>query len=248
MNIANDNQPEDNKKRLFPALATRGQRGWRAYSWIDRVRFFLNSVVRTPGEAALMMGSAAIVSGTAGFTVYDDIKSRSLANEVVVVERVRSTENSTVFTIEGFDKSGKRGLFDVVVAKKEFLWVKGSADELEKDGNTIKNPDIANAVFDGEVSAALAGAREIIAVGTASQEGDVGQEKERAGRRAAATAKLSQSVIGPEMPVWSLISANTASNARPAKPMAPAGNGHSLSWPSSRWILAPTSAKPWPTP
>jgi hypothetical protein len=204
MNIANDNQLEKTDKRALPFLFSRGRRGWRIYDWVDRIRFLLQSVVRTPGEAALMMGSAAIVTGTTGFTVYDDIKSRRLANEVSIVERVRTTENSTVFTIEGLDKAGKRGLFDVVVAKKEFLWIKGSADELEKDGQTIKNPDIANAVFDGEVSAALAGAREIIAVGTASQEGDSGQEKDRAGRRASATAKLSQSIVGPEMPVWSL--------------------------------------------
>lgn len=185
-------------------LIARGRKGWRAYDWIDRARWLFQQLVRTPGEAALMGGSAALVSGVAGFTAYDGVEARRLAKEVPAIERVRSTETSTVFTIEGFDKSGKRGLFDVVVAKKEFLWVKGSAEDLEKDGATLKTDAIADAVFDGEVSAALAGAQEIVAIGTASQEGDPASEKDRAGKRALATAALAQSAIGPDMPVWTL--------------------------------------------
>jgi hypothetical protein len=206
MNIAsNDNESNDRvDKRAAAYIFSRGRRGWRVYDWIDRGRWLLQQLVRTPGEAALMMGSAAVVSGVTGFTVYDGIEAQRLAQSAAVIERVRTTENSTVFTIEGFDKAGKRGLFDVVVAKKEFLWVKGSAEDLEKDGQTIKNPDIADALFDGEVAAALVSAREIVAIGTASQEGDAGQEKDRAGRRAEATAKLSQSAIGPDTPVWAL--------------------------------------------
>jgi hypothetical protein len=47
---------------------------------------------------------------------------------------VRQTKNSVVFAIEGKDKAGRRGTFDVVVLNKNFLWVRGSAEELEKDG------------------------------------------------------------------------------------------------------------------
>ncbi len=204
MNIASNDNDQQDAKRGAGVLLARGRSGWRAYDWIDRVRWLLQQFVQTRGEAILMAGSAALVSGVAGVTAFDAIEAKRLSFAPPAIERVRSTENSTVFTIEGFDKAGKRGLFDVVVAKKEFLWVKGSAEDLEKDGQTIKNPDIADAVFDGEVAASLAGAREIIAIGTASQEGDVGQEKERAGRRAVATAKLSQSAISPETPVWAL--------------------------------------------
>jgi hypothetical protein len=82
--------------------------------------------------------------------------------------------------------------------------VKGSAEELEKEGRVFKGNDIATAIFDGEVTAALASAREIIAVGTASQEGESGQELARAGRRAEATAALSKTAINADMPVWSL--------------------------------------------
>ena len=200
-----DTQDTDARKVAAAALWARGRKGWKAYDWLDRVRWLFQQLFKTKAEMALMAGSAAVVGGVAGVTLLDAVEARRIAREETqVVESVRSTENSTVFTVEGFDKAGKRGLFDVVVAKKEFLWVKGSAEELEKEGKVFKGNDIATAIFDGEVTAALAGAREIIAVGTASQEGDSGTEKERAARRASATATLSQTAIGPDMPVWSL--------------------------------------------
>ena len=51
---------------------------------------------------------------------------------------MRQTRNSTVFAIEGKDKAGRRATFDVVVLNKSFLWVRGSAEDLEKDGG--RNP------------------------------------------------------------------------------------------------------------
>ena len=200
-----DTEVSDRAKSAAAVWWSRGRKGKTLYDWADRVRWLFQQLFKTKAEMALMAGSTAIVGGVAGVTMMDAIEARRIARETPqAIESVRSTENSTVFTIEGWDKAGKRGLFDVVVAKKEFLWVKGSADELEKEGHVFKGQDIATAIFDGEVTAALAGAREIIAVGTASQEGDAVQEKERAARRAAATAALSQSAIGPDTPVWSL--------------------------------------------
>ena len=202
---APDNQDDDRLKAAATALWARGRKGKTVYDWADRARWLFQQLFKTKAEMALMAGSTALVGGVAGFTLLDAVEARRLAREVpAAVESVRSTENSTVFTIEGWDKAGKRGLFDVVVAKKEFLWVKGSAEELEKEGKVFKGQDIATAIFDGEVSAALAGAHEIIAVGTASQEGDPVAEKERALRRAQATAALSQTAISADMPVWSL--------------------------------------------
>ncbi len=199
------NQDGDKRKAAAALLWARGRRGKSIYDWADRARWLFQQLFKTKAEMALVAGSTALVGGVAAGTLFDALEAQRLAREVpAAVESVRSTENSTVFTIEGWDKAGRRGLFDVVVAKKEFLWVKGSADELEKQGRVFKGQDIATAIFDGEVSAALAGAREIIAVGTASQEGDAVAEKDRAGRRAAATAELSQSAIREDMPVWSL--------------------------------------------
>ncbi len=200
-----DTDDSNHGKTVAGALIARGRKGWKAYDWLDRARWLFQQLFQTKAEMALMAGSVAVVGGVAGVTLLDAVEARRMAREAPqAVESVRSTENSTVFTIEGRDKAGRRGLFDVVVAKKEFLWVKGSAEELEKEGKVFKGQDIATAIFDGEVTAALAGAREIIAVGTASQEGDSAQEKERAGRRAEATAALSKTAIAADMPVWSL--------------------------------------------
>lgn len=200
-----ETEDNDRSKAVAGALIARGRKGWKAYDWLDRVRWLFQQLFQTKAEMALIAGSTALVGGVAGLTLLDAVEARRMAREApAAVESVRSTENSTVFTIEGLDKAGRRGLFDVVVAKREFLWVKGSADELEKEGKVFKGQDIATAIFDGEVSAALAGAKEIIAVGTASQEGDAAAEKDRAARRAQATAALSQTAIGPDMPVWSL--------------------------------------------
>lgn len=200
-----ESQDDTQRKAIAAAVWARGRRGWKAYDWLDRARWLFQQLFKTKAEMALIAGSTALVGGVAGVTLFDAFEAQRIAREQPQVsESVRSTENSTVFTIEGLDKAGKRALFDVVVAKKEFLWVKGSAEELEKEGRVFKGNDIATAIFDGEVTAALAGAREIIAVGTASQEGDAGQEKDRAGRRATATAALSQTAISADMPVWSL--------------------------------------------
>lgn len=195
----------DNRKAVARIWWARGRKGKTLYDWADRARWLFQQLFKTKAEMALMAGSTAIIGGVAGVTMFDALEAQRLAREVpAAVESMRSTENSTVFTIEGWDKAGKRGLFDVVVAKKEFLWVKGSAEELEKEGKVFKGNDIATAIFDSEVSAALAGAHEIIAVGTASQEGDPKLETERALRRAQATAALSTTAIAPDMPVWSL--------------------------------------------
>ena len=58
------------------------------------------------------------------------VETAAIAHEA----EVRQTRNSTVFAIEGKDKAGRRATFDVVVLNKSFLWVRGSAEELEKDG------------------------------------------------------------------------------------------------------------------
>ncbi len=98
---------------------------------------------------------------------------------------MRQTKGTLIFAIEGQDKAGRRGTFDVVVARKQFLWVRGSAEDLEKDGRKITGEELTRDVLDQEVRDGLASAREIIAVGTASQEGDAAAEKARAGQRGA---------------------------------------------------------------
>ena len=197
-------ESDRSKRAAVWAWTKRARRAKQGYDWIDRLNW-LTSLFKTKAEVAMAVGSMGVIGSVAGVTALDAVESRRLAAEKpAAVETERTTESSTVFTIEGWDKAGRRGLFDVVVAKKEFLWVRGSADELEKAGRVIKRGEIATELMDAEVSAALAGAREIIAVGTASQEGDPEQEKARAERRARTTADLVAGFVSPDMPISTL--------------------------------------------
>ena len=163
-------------------------RGYRAYDrgagWYDRIGWFL-------GLFKTNAGVAMLVASTGAAATYGAIEIRKNVIEPLKVEtaaiapeqpEVRQTRNSTVFAIEGKDKAGRRGSFDVVVLNKSFLWVRGSAEDLEKDGTMIPRDQLAAAVLDDEVRGALADAKEVITVGTASQEGD---RRRRGGARRA---------------------------------------------------------------
>jgi hypothetical protein len=175
-----------------------------AYRWSDRANW-VTSLFKTPGEIVMAGASATVVAATAGLTINDAAESRRNALEpTAVTETTRQTKNSTVFEIIGFDKSGRRGTFDVVVLNKEFKWVLASADQLERDGRTFTAKEIANDVLDDGVRASRAEAKEIVAVGTASQEGDAANEIQRAGQRAIKTADLAKGATIDTVPISTL--------------------------------------------
>jgi hypothetical protein len=186
-------------------------RGYRAYDrgagWWDRLAWFFGLFKSNAGVAVL-------VAATGGAATYGAVQ---LHEKVVVPHKLetaaievqpetRQMRNSTVFTIEGKDLAGRRGTFDVVVLNKSFLWVRGSAEDLEKDGATIPRGMLAGAAIDDEVRAALADAKEVIAVGTASQEGNAADEVARADRRAKRTAALvvDSDAVGRDVPISTL--------------------------------------------
>lgn len=117
---------------------------------------------------------------------------------------VRRTQNAIVFQVEGYDKQNRRGLFDIVVLKNQFLWVRSSYNQLERDGAVIPLVSLTDTIFDDDVLRALDSARDIVAVGTASQEGELKTEVARANRRARETAKLIKSVLNNDVPIWVL--------------------------------------------
>ncbi len=117
---------------------------------------------------------------------------------------VRKTANSIVFQVEGFDKQNRRGLFDIVVLKKQFLWVRSSYNQLEHDGVVIPLETVAETIFDRDMRYTLEKATDIVAVGTASQEGFAKTEIARANRRARETAKLIKSTLDKKVPIWVL--------------------------------------------
>ncbi len=175
-----------------------------AYRWSDRFQW-LTSLFRSGSEVGFATASAGLVATVAGMTVLGAVETRRNSREPgVIAETKRQTKNSTVFQIIGFDKAGRRGVFDVVVLNKEFKWVLGSADALEHEGQVVTASDIATEVLDEDVRGGLAEAREIVAVGTASQEGEAANEIERAGKRALRTAEFAKTAAMDQAPLWTL--------------------------------------------
>lgn len=180
------------------------RRAYSTYRWSDRFQW-LASWFKTPGEVGFAMTSAAVV-GTAGvmtgMDAADSIANRKLAP--VVEERARTTEKATMIEITGFDKAGRRGLFEVVVLNKDYMWVHASSDQLERQGKKIPAAAVAEAVLDEDARISLAEAREIVAVGTASQEGQAEAELERARKRAERTAQIAGGPAPEWVPVYTL--------------------------------------------
>lgn len=192
----------------------KARRAWGIYKWYDRITSWndwynwLVSFFQTKAGAAVALGSTAVVTTSAILVhnaVLDPYSKPYVETEIApLAEPMRQTRGTLIFAIEGYDTAGRRGTFDVVVARKQFLWVRGSADQLEKDGRVIGGDELARDVLDQEVRDGLVNAQEIVAVGTASQEGDPATERARAGRRAARTADIVRDAIDAEIPISAL--------------------------------------------
>ena len=201
------NAQEDDRRRKALGWMRRGYRVYdRSSGWYDRLTWFFSLFKSQAGVAMLVATTGA--AATYGAI---EIREKVIANRAPVETaaiapepEVRQTRNSTVFAIEGKDKAGRRGTFDVVVLNKSFLWVRGSAEDLEKDGTVIPRADVAAAVLDDEVKDALADAKEVITVGTASQEGIAAEEVARAERRAKQAASLVSGAVAAATPIWTL--------------------------------------------
>ena len=180
------------------------RRALAAYRWSDRFQW-LTSLFKTPAEIGFATASAAVVGTVSGMTVLDALETQTNRQMAPVVEeRARTTANSTMIEIVGYDKAGRRGVFEVVVLNKDFMWVHGSADQLERQGKKIPAASVADIVLDQDARISLAEAREIIAVGTASQEGQATAEHERARKRAERTAEIAGGPAPDWVPVYTL--------------------------------------------
>jgi hypothetical protein len=143
--------------------------------------------------------------GVFGFVIRDAIVSSS--KDKTGAKRIIATrwnERTLVFPIEGVDKSNRHVVFDVVVLSKDYGWVRGSTTELEKGERRLSPDEIQNEVLAPQLRKGLGSARALIAVGLASQEGDVSREEQRGGLRAIRTAELVRGAVGTSIPMWTL--------------------------------------------
>ena len=143
--------------------------------------------------------------GVFGFVIRDAIvsssKDKTSAKRIIAT---RWNERTLVFPIEGVDKSNRNVVFDVVVLTKDYGWVRGSTTELEKGERRLLPDEIQNEVLAPQLRKGLGTARALIAVGLASQEGDVSREEQRGGLRAIRTAELVRGAVGSSIPMWTL--------------------------------------------
>jgi len=186
---------EDERNRRHVAGA---YRWWKRYDW-------LRWLFSHGGENAGLLFAWTFVAGIAAWTVADTLNSRyqgKFLRPVVSAERLSPT--TLAYLIQGSDSEGRRADFDLIVANKNFTWQRGATDKLERDGQPLSRQEIDTVLLDDLVRARLRDAKELIAVGTASQEGDPTQEVFRAAQRAEQSAKWLRPLVGGETPIWTL--------------------------------------------
>lgn len=120
------------------------------------------------------------------------------------ITAARWNERTLAFPISGRDDAGRRASFDVVVLTKDYGWVKGSETELERGDRRLRPEDIEHEILAPQLRDGLRGARALIAVGLASQEGDLEREIQRGGLRAKRIADWIQSAVDPTIPISTL--------------------------------------------
>ena len=111
---------------------------------------------------------------------------------------------SVVFPIEGRDAAQKRAAFDVAVLPTDLSWARGSSSILTQADAEIPEPETADRVFTPELRSGLDRSAQVIAVGVASQEGQLEEESERARQRAATAAGWLSKAVPAEKGIWTL--------------------------------------------
>ena len=155
----------------------------------------------------VLAGLLALLFTTATFgaVIKDAVFSRS--KDKTGVQRIfakRWNERTLAFPIEGTDKAGRHALFDVVVLTKNYGWVLGSTEELARGEQKLGPEDIENEILAPQLRTGLNSAKELIAVGIASQEGAVETETHRAGLRAKRTAEWIKGAVDAKIPMSTL--------------------------------------------
>ena len=166
------------------------KRAWRAYSWYNRFHRLYAFLFHAKVAATI---STMAVAGVAVVGVAAVVKPQMLGNWFAPANKVEvSTQqwagSSVVFSVDGVDKAGKKASFDVVVATKDYTWPRASTDQLARGGAVLTASDLATQLFTPDVRAGLSHSGKVIAVGVASQEGDVVAETARAEQRARSAA------------------------------------------------------------
>jgi hypothetical protein len=154
-------------------------------------------------KAAIVAGGA-VVAGGAGVAVFaPHLIFPPKAPIARSAEPERLADNTTIFTIEGSDKAGRKVTYEVVILSDAFTWVRGSAADLTRNGAAIARDAVLDQIFTPPVRARLKASGDLIAVGAASSEGQTQVEEVRAAQRAVTAAGWVRG-LAPDKTVWTL--------------------------------------------
>lgn len=198
--------PEDEDKRK----RKRGLIGrlWRGWVWYNRAHSgygWLGWLLGGKIGAAVGVVALAGLAGVTGMAFLEpDALKPFLINKPRVEVATKTWDQSVVFPIEGRDKAGRKAAFDVVISYQDTLWVRGSADHLERNGVQLADADITGQVLGPQVRQGLSPSADVIAVGVASQEGGAASEESRAEKRGRTAAQWVSTVLSPQTRVWVL--------------------------------------------
>lgn len=112
--------------------------------------------------------------------------------------------SSVIFPIEGRDAARKRAAFDVAVLPTDLAWARKSSTSVTQGDTEIPEQETVDRVFTPELRSGLAQSSQVIAVGLASQEGQVEEETERARARAVTAAGWLAAAVPAEKGVYTL--------------------------------------------
>ncbi|MGD9786269.1 MAG: hypothetical protein AB7U49_16490, partial [Hyphomicrobiaceae bacterium] len=175
-----------------------------AYRWWERIGW-LRWLFAHGGENAGRLAAALVILGVGTWTAWDAYDARRRGKFLRPVISAERLSNATfAYVIQGADSEGRRADFDLIVASKDYTWKRGATDTLERRGEVLSAAEVGKVIFDDLVRARLGAAKEIIAVGTASSEGDATQETFRAAKRAEQTAKWMTGSVSDHTPLWTL--------------------------------------------
>lgn len=175
-----------------------------AYRWWERIGW-MRWLFSRGGEMAGRLFAAGVIASVGAWTAWDayDARARSkFLRPLISAERLSPATHA--YVIQGVDSAGRRADFDLIVADKAFTWERGSAERLARNNQPLTGDDVQSIILDPLVRARLKSAKQLIAVGTASEEGDPTQETHRAGRRAEQTARWLSAAADKQMPLWTL--------------------------------------------
>lgn len=156
-------------------------------------------------ERTIGLTTLAFIALITGFVIKDAVFANAKDKSGVKASLIqRIGDNARSYSIEGYDNQGRYALFDVVVLTKDYGWVQGSSDELERAGRRLSQRDIEDRILAPRLRSEIASAEHVIAVGLASQEGELKREIARGQDRARATASMIRSAVSENVPIYTL--------------------------------------------